>query len=158
PFEHWDILGVKDAVEKMEAVGFVPAPWVREMLEAGHSTFYKVENGKKHFYDISSKSYKEIPGMEEFILLDNLKAANKRIWNNAGSSIYDLGDEVIGLEFHTKMNSLGAEVIEGINTAITMAEKSYRGLVIGNEGTNFSAGANLALVFMYAADQEFDEV
>src|SRR5690554_2659014 len=158
PFEHWDILGVKDTVEKMEAVGFVPAPWVREMSEAGHSTFYKVENGKKHFYDISSKSYKEIPGMEEFILLDNLKAANKRIWNNAGSSIYDLGDEVIGLEFHTKMNSLGAEVIEGINTAITMAEKSYKGLVIGNEGTNFSAGANLALVFMYAADQEFDEV
>src|SRR5690606_37299105 len=99
-----------------------------------------------------------IPGMEEFILLDNLKAANKRIWNNAGSSIYDLGDEVIGVEFHTKMNSLGAEVIEGINTAITLAEKSYKGLVIGNEGTNFSAGANLALVFMYAADQEFDEV
>src|SRR5690606_5676113 len=99
-----------------------------------------------------------IPGMEEFILLDNLKAANKRIWNNAGSSIYDLGDEVIGLEFHTKMNSLGAEVIEGIHTAITMAEKSYKGLVIGNEGQNFSAGANLALLFMYAADQDFDEV
>jgi 3-hydroxyacyl-CoA dehydrogenase len=158
PFENWDILGVKETVDKMEVAGEVPASWVYEMLEAGHSSFYKVEDGKKHYYDISSKSYKAIPGMEEFILLDTLKAANKRIWNNEGASIYDLGDEVIGLEFHTKMNSLGAEVIEGIHTAITMAEKSYKGLVIGNEGQNFSAGANLALLFMYAADQDFDEV
>jgi len=158
PFENWDILGVKETVEKMEGAGYRPATWVREMLDAGHSSFYKVENGKKHYFDIPSQSYREVPGMEEFILLDNLKAANKRIWNNAGSSIYDLGDDVIGVEFHTKMNSLGSEVIEGINTAITMAEKSYKGLVIGNEGANFSAGANLALVFMYAADQDFDEV
>src|SRR5690606_3035225 len=120
--------GVKETVEKMETAGEVPASWVYEMLEAGHSTFYKVENGKQHYYDLSSKSYQAIPGMDEFILLDTLKSANKRIWNNVGASIYDLGDEVIGLEFHTKMNSLGAEVIEGIHKAITMAEKSYKGL------------------------------
>ncbi|WP_339875305.1 3-hydroxyacyl-CoA dehydrogenase/enoyl-CoA hydratase family protein [uncultured Algoriphagus sp.] len=158
PFENWDLLGVKETVEKMEAAGEKPAAWVFEMLEAGNESFYKVENGKKHFYDIPSKSYKEVSGMDDFIILDTLKSAGKVIWNNAGASVYDLGDDVIGLEFHTKMNSMGAEVIEGINTAIGMAEKSYKGLVVGNEGANFSAGANLAMLFMFAGDQDFDEI
>lgn len=158
PFENWDILGVKDTVEKMEGAGEKPAPWVYEMLEGGNSSFYSVENGKTHYYDIPSKSYKVVPGQGDYILLDTLKAANKKIWGNAGATVYDLGDEVIGLEFHTKMNSLGAEVVEGINTAIAMAEKSYKGLVIGNEGANFSAGANLAMLYMFAGDQEFDEI
>lgn len=158
PFETWDILGVKDTVEKMEAAGEKAAAWVHEMLAAGNESFYKVENGKKKYYDIPSKSYVEIPGTSDFIILDTLKAADKKIWGNPGASIYDMGDDVIGLEFHTKMNSMGAEVIEGINTAISMAEKSYKGLVIGNEGGNFSAGANLAMLFMFAGDQEFDEI
>ncbi|WP_339698578.1 3-hydroxyacyl-CoA dehydrogenase/enoyl-CoA hydratase family protein [Algoriphagus aquimarinus] len=158
PFETWDVLGVKETVDKMEAAGEKPAAWVYEMLEAGNDSFYKVENGKKHYYDIPSKSYLEIPGLDEFIILDTLKAAGKRIWNNAGASVYDMGDDVIGLEFHTKMNSMGAEVIEGINTAIGMAEKSHKGLVIGNEGANFSAGANLAMLFMFAGDQDYDEI
>ena len=158
PFENWDILGVKDTVEKMEEAGERPAPWVYEMLDAGKTSFYKVEKGKTHYYDIPTKSYVVIPGQEDYILLDTLKAANKKIWGNAGATVFDLGDEVIGLEFHTKMNSLGAEVVEGINTAIAMAEKSYKGLVIGNEGANFSAGANLAMLYMFAGDQEFDEI
>ncbi|MBI0400993.1 3-hydroxyacyl-CoA dehydrogenase/enoyl-CoA hydratase family protein [Cyclobacterium marinum] len=158
PFENWDILGAKATVKAMEEAGEKPADWVYEMLAAGHTSFYKVENGKKHYYDIPSKSYKPIPGLESFLLLDTLKAANKKIWGNEGATLYDLGDEVIGLEFHTKMNSLGQEVVEGINTAITMAEKSYKGLVIGNEGGNFSAGANLAMLYMYAGDQDFDEI
>ncbi|NVJ87502.1 MAG: 3-hydroxyacyl-CoA dehydrogenase/enoyl-CoA hydratase family protein [Algoriphagus sp.] len=158
PFETWDVLGVRETVEKMEAAGEKAAAWVHEMLEAGNESFYKVENGKKKYYDIPSKSYVEIPGTGDFIILDTLKAADKKIWGNAGASIYDMGDDVIGLEFHTKMNSMGAEVIEGINTAISMAEKSYKGLVIGNEGGNFSAGANLAMLFMFAGDQEFDEI
>ena len=158
PFETWDILGVKETVEKMEVAGEKAAPWVHEMLAAGHDTFYKVESGQKKFYDINSKSYQPIPGMDDFIILDTLKAADKKIWGNAGATIYDMGDDVIGLEFHTKMNSIGQEVIEGINTAITMAEKSYKGLVIGNEGANFSAGANLAMLFMFAGDQEYDEI
>lgn len=158
PFENWDILGANATVKAMEEAGEKPADWVYEMLAAGHTSFYKVENGKKHYYDIPSKSYKPIPGLESFLLLDTLKAANKKIWGNEGATLYDLGDEVIGLEFHTKMNSLGQEVVEGINTAITMAEKSYKGLVIGNEGGNFSAGANLAMLYMYAGDQDFDEI
>jgi len=142
----------------MESAGEKPAAWVYEMLEVGNESFYKVENGKKHYYDIPSKSYLEIPGLDEFIILDTLKSAGKKIWNNPGASVYDLGDDVIGLEFHTKMNSMGQEVIEGINTAIGMAEKSHKGLVIGNEGANFSAGANLAMLFMFAGDQDYDEI
>jgi 3-hydroxyacyl-CoA dehydrogenase len=158
PFENWDILGVKSTVAAMEKAGEKPANWVYEMLEAGFTSFYKVKDGRKQYYDIPSKSYMPIPGVEEFLLLDTIKSANKQLWSNEGASIYDLGDEVIGLEFHTKMNSLGQEVVEGINTAISMAEKSYKGLVIGNEGANFSAGANLAMLYMFAGDQDFDEI
>ncbi|MFC3416508.1 3-hydroxyacyl-CoA dehydrogenase NAD-binding domain-containing protein [Algoriphagus hitonicola] len=158
PFENWDILGVRETVKNMVAAGEKPADWVFEMLDAGNDSFYKVENGKKTYYDIPSKSYKEIPGIEEFIILDTLKAADNKLWGNLGSTVYDLGDDVIGLEFHTKMNSMGQEVIEGINTAIGMAEKSHKGLVIGNDGANFSAGANLSMLFMFAGDQDFDEI
>lgn len=157
PFETWDALGVQETVSAMEAAGLKPAQWVYDFIAAGGQTFYKNENGKKLYWDIPSKSYKVIPGTEAFILLDSLRKTNK-IWSNAGSSIFDLGDGIIGLEFHSKMNSIGAEVIEGINTAITMAEENYHGLVIGNEAEQFSAGANLATLFMFACDQEFDEV
>src|SRR5690554_2592999 len=158
PFENWDILGVKETIEKMDEAGLSPAPWVLEMVQGGINSFYSVEDGKKCYYDIPSKSYKEVPGVGEYILLDTLKASNKVIWKNAGSTIYDLGDEVIGVEFHTKMNSMGPEVIEGIQTAIAKAEKDFKGLVIGNEGANFSAGANLSIIFMYAGDQDYDEI
>lgn len=158
PFETWDALGVKETLEKMEAAGEKPAAWVHEMLDAGNESFYKIDGSKKLYYDIPSKSYLEIPGTADFIILDTLKAAGKTVWGNAGVTVYDMGDDVLNLEFHTKMNSMGAEVIEGINTAIGMAEKSYKGLVIGNEGANFSAGANLAMLFMFAGDQEYDEI
>jgi 3-hydroxyacyl-CoA dehydrogenase len=157
PFETWDAMGAKDVFEKMKAAGVEPAPWVQEMFDAGNDGFYKFENGKKHYYDIDSKSYKVVPGTEGLIILDAFKETNV-VWSNDGATLYDIGDGVLNLEFHTKMNSIGQEIIEGINTAITMAEKNYKGLVIGNEGQNFSAGANLAMLFMYAVDQEFDEI
>ncbi|MEQ9424236.1 MAG: 3-hydroxyacyl-CoA dehydrogenase NAD-binding domain-containing protein [Cyclobacteriaceae bacterium] len=156
PFETWDILGVKETVAKMKEAGLELASWVDEMLAAGNENFYKVENGERHYYDIPSKSYKVIPGSEGLILLDNLK--NNVVWQNAGSTLYDTGDGILNLEFHTKMNALGQEVLEGINTSIAKAEKEFKGLVIGNEGQNFSAGANLAMLFMYAGEQEFDEI
>ncbi|HHP7242833.1 MAG TPA: 3-hydroxyacyl-CoA dehydrogenase NAD-binding domain-containing protein [Cyclobacteriaceae bacterium] len=156
PFETWDVMGVKDTVQKMKEMSVQPASWVEEMLNAGHDSFYRFKDGKRYYYDINSKSYIEVPGTENFILLDAFK--NNIVWENSGTTLYDIGDGVLNLEFHTKMNSIGAEVVEGINTAISMAEKDYKGLVIGNEGDNFSAGANLAMIFMYAGDQEFDEI
>lgn len=157
PFETWDLLGVKDTAEKMEAAGHKPAGWVGEMIAAGHDSFYKFEKGKKLFYDIESKEYKVVPGTERLIILDAFKE-NNIVFKNAGSTLYDIGDGILNLEFHTKMNSISPEVVEGINTAIAKGEESFRGLVIGNESQQFSAGANLAMLFMYAGDQEYDEV
>ena len=157
PFETWDAVGVEKALKLMEEAGLKPAQWVYDMVAAGNKSFYKVENGSRKYYDIPSKSYKVIPGTEGFIILDNIRE-NKVVWQNAGATLFDLGDGIVNLEFHTKMNTLGGEVIEGINKAISIAEKDFRGLVIANDGANFSAGANLALVFMYAIEQEYDEI
>ena len=157
PFDTWDVLGVKVTVEKMEALDLKPNQWVYDMLDAGNDSFYKIESGIKKYYDIPSKSYKTIPGDDELVILENIRKT-KKVWGNEGASVFDIGDDVLCLEFHTKMNSMGSEVIEGIETAISMAEKDYKGLVIGNEGPNFSAGANLAMLFMFAGDQEYDEI
>ncbi len=158
PFEVWDAVGVKAAIEGMKAYGHEAAGWVQEMLEAGHESFYKIEDGTKKYYDIPSKTYKAIPGTDEFIILDNLRAANKVIWKNAGASIIDLGDGILNVEFHSKMNTIGGDTLQAINKAIDLAEKDYRGLVIGNDGANFSAGANVGMIFMMAVEQEWEEL
>jgi 3-hydroxyacyl-CoA dehydrogenase len=157
PFETWDAIGIEKGIKLIEAAGYKAGSWVNEMLAAGIKSFYISEGGSQKYYDIPSKSYKVIPGTEAFILLDTLRA-NKVVWKNAGATLFDIGDGILNLEFHTKMNTLGGEVIEGINKAISIAEKEYDGLVIANEGANFSAGANLALVLMYAIEQEYDEI
>lgn len=157
PFEYWDAIGVKESVTLMEAADAKPNAWVYEFLKAGNTSFYKIEDGKKLFYDIPSKSYKVIPGTEEFISLEALRAS-KTIWKNSGVSVIDLGDGILNVEFHTKMNTIGGEVLAGLNKAIDIAEKDYKGLVISNEGANFSAGANVGMIFMMAAEQEWDEL
>nr|WP_199158310.1 3-hydroxyacyl-CoA dehydrogenase/enoyl-CoA hydratase family protein [Pedobacter sp. ASV2] len=157
PFELWDAVGLKEAIEGMEQYGNKAAAWVHEMLDAGNTSFYKVEGGVKKYYDIPTKTYKALPGTDEFIILDNIRE-NKTIWKNSGVSIIDLGDGILNVEFHTKMNTIGGDVISGINKAIDMAEKDYRGLVIGNDGANFSAGANVGMIFMMAVEQEWDEL
>lgn len=157
PFELWDAVGVKEGIEGMEQYGNHAAAWVHEMLDAGNTSFYKVEAGIKKYYDIPTKSYKALPGTDEFIILDHIRE-NKTLWKNSGVSIIDLGDGILNVEFHTKMNTIGGDVISGINKAIDMAEKDYRGLVIGNDGANFSAGANVGMIFMMAVEQEWDEL
>ena len=156
PFETWDALGVQATHEKMKEAGLEPAAWVQEMLDAGITSFYSFENGQKRYYDIASKAYKTVPGTEGLVFLDAFKT--NVVWEKPGATLYDIGDGVLNLEFHTKMNAMDSDVVEGINTAITLGEKDFRGVVIGNEGQNFSAGANLAMLFMYAVDQEFDEI
>ena len=157
PFEKWDAIGVENTVKEMEAAGNKPAQWVYDMLASGVKSFYKVEGGKRLFYDIPTKTYQVIPGTGAFIMLDNIRASHT-IWKNSGATITDIGDGILNLEFHTKMNTIGSEIIEGINKAITLAEQSYKGLVISNEGANFSAGANVGMIFMMAVEQEFEEL
>lgn len=155
-FESWDVLGVESTVKKMQEAGYAVAPWVQEMLAAGIKTFYKVENGQKLYYDIASKSYKSLPGGEAFIVMKNFE--NQTVWKNSSCRTYHLGDDVIGLEWYTKMGSIGGEVLEGIQKSIALAENNYKGLVIANEGANFSAGANVGMIFMLAIEQEYDEL
>lgn len=157
PFESWDACQLKSSLEKMQSEGYQVAKWINEMLESGHESFYKVENGQRLYYDISSKSYVQIPGTEDVVSLQNLKAENT-IWSNKGATIVDLGDGVLNLEFHTKMNVIGSEIITAINKAIDMAEESYKGLTIYNTGQNFSAGANVGMIFMMAVEQDYDEL
>ncbi len=155
-FESWDVLGVGKTVSKMKEAGYSVAPWVEEMLAAGHTSFYKVENGKRFYYDIATKAYQPIPGGEAFIVMKNFEG--QTVWKNAACRAYHLGDDVIGLEWSTKMNSIGGEVLEAIQKSIGLAEEKYKGLVIANEGANFSAGANVGMIFMLAIEQEYDEL
>ncbi len=156
PFETWDAVGLEKSVPQMEALGYKPAQWVYDMLSAGNKSFYKSEEGKKKYYDIATRSYKPIPGRENFIILEN--KSDRVVWKNPGSKIIDLGDGVLNFSWHTKSFTLGSEVIEGMNKAIDLAEKDFRGLVIGHQGPDFSLGANLGLVFMYAIEQDYDEI
>ena len=156
-FETWDVIGLENGLKLMSSLGLEPASWISGMQENGATSFYKVENGVRHYYDQNSGEYKAIPGLEGIVFLDNLRT-NKPLFSNSGTTLHDLGDGILNLEFHTKMNSMGGEVLEGINRSIDIAEKEFRGLVIGNEAENFSAGANLAMMFMMAVEQEFDEL
>jgi 3-hydroxyacyl-CoA dehydrogenase len=155
-FESWDVSGVERTVTAMKEAGYKVAPWVDEMIAAGNKSFYKIEGGKKLFYDPSSKTYRPIPGSDSFIIMSNYQ--DKLVWKNASCELFDLGDDVLGLQWSTKMNSIGGDVVMGIQTAIDKAEKNYKGLVIANEGANFSAGANVGMIFMLAIDQEYDEL
>lgn len=157
PFETWDILGFDKGLELIEKQGKKAADWVHKMKENGVKTFYKKEDGNKLYYDIESGEYKTIPGTEDIVMLDALRD-DHTVWKNSDTTIVDLGNEIINVEFHTKMNTIGSGVIEGINKAIDLAETEYKGLVVSNTGENFSAGANVGMIFMMAAEQDFDEL
>ena len=155
-FESWDTLGVEATYKKMQEAGYKIAEWVKDMLEAGCKSFYKIEHGKRLYYDISSKNYKPIPGTDSFIILSNYK--EKIVWKNSNAALYDVGDDVVALQWNTKMNSIGGEVLEAVNKSIGIAEEKFKGLVIANDGANFSAGANVGMIFMFAVEQEYDEL
>lgn len=156
PFATWDAMGLEETVQAMEKNGLRAADWVYDMLAKGHHSFYKVVDGRRKYYDILSSSYKDIPGSDAFIILEN--HSNNIVWKNSGTHLIDIGDGVLNLEFRTKMNTIGGEVLDAIPKSIELAEKSFAGLVIGNQGENFSAGANLAMMMMLAIEQEYDEL
>lgn len=157
PFKTWDAIGVSAGIKMMEAEGKKPAKWVEDMLAAGHETFYKTEKGQSLYYDILSQSYRVIPGTEEVINLDALRAEHT-VFKNAGVSVIDIGNGILNVEFHTKMNAIGGDILAGINKAIDIAEAGYKGIVISNNGANFSAGANVGMIFMMAVEQDYDEI
>lgn len=155
-FESWDTLGVEPTVKKMKEAGHSVAAWVDEMLAGGAKTFYKIDNGRRLYYDMGSRSYQPMPGGEAFLVMKNFEG--QTVWKNSACHLYHLGDNVLGLEWYTKMGTIGGEVIEGIQRSIGLAEGSYKGLVIANEGPNFSLGANVGMIFMLAIEQDYDEL
>ncbi len=157
PFQIWDAIGVEKGIELMKAEGLEPAAWVNDMIASGNTSFYTVKEGASFYYDIPSKTQTKIPGQDAFIILDNIRKSNE-VFKNSGVVIEDLGDGILNCEFQSKMNTIGGDVLAGLNKAIDLAEKDFDGLVIGNQGANFSVGANIGMIFMMAVEQEYDEL
>lgn len=150
PFEAWDAIGVEKAISKMETEGKTVPAWVKEMVEKGFTSFYKEEDGKLSYYH--NGEYAAVEENPKAINLKLLKKQNGVIKKNGGASLIDLGDGIALLEFHSHSNSIGPDILQMINFAIDEVEKNYKGLVIGNQGKNFSVGANLAMILMEAQD------
>jgi len=157
PFQIWDAIGVQKGIEIMESEGHSPSQWVLDMLESGNSSFYTIENGATLAYSIPNKTQEKIPGQDAFIILDNIRES-KEVFKNSGVVIEDLGDGILNCEFQSKMNTIGGDVLAGLNKAVDLAEQNFEGLVIGNQGANFSVGANIGMIFMMAVEQEYDEL
>ena len=157
PFETWDVLGLQKGIDLVEKEGYQVADWVKDLAATGATSFYKLENGKKLFYNQQSKTFDAIPGQDAFIILNNIRNTNK-VWGNSEATLLDLGDGIVNLEFHSKMNTIGGGVLAGLNKAVEIAESDFEGLVVGNQGSNFSVGANLMMIFMMAAEQDWDEL
>ena len=158
PFEIWDAIGVGKSVSKMKEAGYQIPTWVQEMLDSGKESFYKREAGKLYFYDLSSKDYKEVSVKPEIILLPSLKDREMKVAGNKGASLIDIGDGVACLEFHTKMNALGDDIITMIMKSADVVSKDFQGLVIANHADNFSVGANLVMVLFAAQEEEWDDL
>ncbi|MCH4822873.1 3-hydroxyacyl-CoA dehydrogenase NAD-binding domain-containing protein [Gramella lutea] len=157
PFQIWEAIGVQKGIDMMKEQGYEPAAWVNEMLENGSNSFYTVKEGNTYYYDIQDKKQTKVPGQDAFIILDNIRES-KEVFKNSGVVVEDLGDGILNVEFRSKMNSIGGDVLDGLNKAIDMAEKDYQGLVVANDGKNFSVGANIGMIFMMAVEQEYEEL
>jgi 3-hydroxyacyl-CoA dehydrogenase len=159
PFEIWDALGVNEAIDGMKAEGFEPAAWVEEMLKAGNKSFYQYEDGRKvGIYHPGEKSYQSFEDDPREVNLQILKKGDGVVKKNDGATLIDMGDGIACLEFHTKMNAIDEDIMRMINDSLDILETDFDGLVIGNEGEHFSAGANLFFIVMMAQQEQWDDI
>lgn len=158
PFEVWDAIGVEKSVAKLKEEGRAVPANVQAMLEAGFKSFYKQKDGQRFYYDFASEEYRPLADLPGIIILKSLKDRSGVIKKNSGASMIDLGDGVACVEFHSKMNSIGGDTLEMLRFAITETEKNFVGLVVGNQGVNFTVGANLMLMLMEAQDENWEEL
>lgn len=156
PFETWDAIGLEKSVSRMKKEGETVPVWIEEMINDGHTTFYKQDAGEFYFYD--EGEYKPVPENEKNISINQLKEKRGVIKNNSGASLVDMGDGVALLEFHSKGNAIGLDMIQMINFSLNEVNNHFKGLVIGNQGKNFCVGANLAMILMEAQDDNYFEV
>src|SRR5215831_3056267 len=158
PFEVWDAIGVEKSVVNLKEEGRAVPANVEKLLAGGAKTFYRQENGQRFYFDFASGEYRPLADPPGTIILKSLKERTGVIKKNSGASMIDLGDGVAGIEFHSKMNSIGGDTLEMLRFAIAETEKNFVGLVVGNQGVNFSVGANLMLMLMEAQDENWEEL
>ncbi len=157
PFEIWNYIGVKEGVKLMKKFDLKPAEWINEMIKKNTNNFYRINDGFREYYDINSNSFNKIAGQDGFIILKNTPE-NKVIWSNNEARLIDIGDDILNLEFGSKMNSINQNIIKALDKSIDIAEKDFKGLVLGNESDHFSAGADISVIFLAAIEQEYDEL
>ncbi len=157
-FEAWDAIGVAESVERMKKEGQAIPANVEKMLASGATSFYKNEGGNHSFYDLVAGEYKPMPARPGVLILKDIKERTGVIKSNPGASLIDIGDGVACLEFHSKMNSIGGDTVPMMNFAIDEVEKNFTGLVVGNQGGNFSAGANIMMLLLAAQEEEWDDI
>jgi 3-hydroxyacyl-CoA dehydrogenase len=158
PFEIWDAIGLKSSLKRMEKEGEKIPPFVDKLLGKGYASFYEKKDGRTFYFDLGAGQHQAIEEKPEIILLPSLKDRNKTVLSNAGASLIDLGDGVACLEFHSKMNTIGADTIQMMRDALKEVEEKFDGLVIGNQADNFSAGANLMLMLFEIQDENWDDI
>ncbi len=157
-FESWDAVGVRKSVERMKAEGQAVPANIEKMLASGAETFYKNESGVQSYFDLVSGDYKQTPERPGVTILKSVKERTGVIKSNPGASLIDLGDGVACLEFHSKMNSIGGDTVPMMNFAIDEVGRNFKGLVVGNQGGNFSAGANIMMLLLAAQEEEWDDI
>ena len=158
PFEVWDAIGVEKSAAKLKEEGRAVPANVQKLLDAGQKSFYQQETGQQFYFDFAAGKYVPLQDQPGTIILKSLKDRTGVIKKNSGASMIDLGDGVACLEFHSKMNSIGGDTLEMLRFAVGETEKNFLGLVVGNQGVNFSVGANLMLMLMEAQDENWEEL
>jgi 3-hydroxyacyl-CoA dehydrogenase len=158
PFELWETLGLQKVAERMAADGVEVPAWVAAHIESGATTFYQDADAGRTELALGGSGTQPSPVRKGVLQLRETPGGPRKVESNAGATLWDLGDDVLGLEFHSKMNSLGGDALQMSARAVALAERDYAGIVVGNQGEHFSAGANLALLLMSAIEGEYDEI
>lgn len=158
PFQTWDAYGVEKGVKRMKELGIPVAPWVETMLASGRTSFYGAERQFDTFWNVASKSSRYVPEVERQITVEGLRRAGKLIKGNDSASLFDMGEGIALLAFHSKMNSIDTAITELMHESADWAERNARGLVIGNDGSNFSAGANIAMLLWAAKEGQWADI
>ena len=157
-FEAWDAIGFVESVERMRAEGMRIPKSIEMMIASGATSFYRYEKGIRSYYDFATSTYREIAPRPGVVVLKTVKDSHGVIKSNAGASLIDIGDGVACLEFHSKMNAIGGDTMAMMKYAVDEVERNHVGLVIGNQGGNFSAGANIMMLLLAAQEEEWDDI
>jgi 3-hydroxyacyl-CoA dehydrogenase len=158
PFELWDAVGIEKIVDLWKAEDLAVPPLVEKLLSTGRKSFYHGGPGDTQFFDLRTGDYVTAPETPGILLLSALKAQGREVRKNAGASLVDLGDGVLCLEFHSKMNVVGPDAVQMIHAGLKALNAEFDAMVLGNQGPNFSAGANLMLLLLAIQESDWDEI